>query len=72
MPKRKTASAIWAREVQKAMNAPAPPTTRSRAEIEADIAAISEELRGPMPNVVRLDLVEARAVLRNQLDQLST
>lgn len=47
-----------------------PPTTRTRAEIEADIAAISKELAGPLNNVERLWLVEDRQNLRKQLANL--
>jgi len=68
---RRTTSKVWAGEVQKAMAVPAPATTRTRVEIEADILKISEELKGPMPNVCRLDLVEARSVLRKQLATLA-
>jgi hypothetical protein len=46
----------------------APPTTRSRAEIEAEILQISEALRGPLKNFERLELIEVRQCLRIQLD----
>lgn len=46
---------------------PARPTERTRAEIEVEIAAISEQLKGPLHNVERLDLFEARRDLRKQL-----
>ncbi len=42
------------------------PTALSKAEIEARIAAISEELKGPLKNWDRLE-IEAREVLRKQL-----
>lgn len=45
------------------------PTSRSRADIEGDIAKISAMLREPMSNVFRLDLIEERAELRKQLAQ---
>lgn len=68
MGKRKQPAAFWAGELQKIAQAEAPKTDKSRAQIEAEIAAISEELKGPMHNVVRLDLVEARSMLRKQLE----
>jgi hypothetical protein len=68
MAKRKSAAAIWARESQTAMNAPVPPTTRTRPELEAAIADISEQLKGPMDGGSRLDLVEARSIFRKQLE----
>lgn len=46
---------------------PAQPTTRTRAEIERDIAEITAELKGPMSNVERLCLVEDRQHLHKQL-----
>ena len=45
---------------------PAESTTMTREEIEADIAAISKLLIGPMANGERLDLVETRRALRKQ------
>lgn len=71
MGKRKSVSAVWAREVQKAMAVEPPPTTRSRFEIESEIAIITKALIGPLPSVVRLDYVEARAALRKQLAALA-
>lgn len=57
------------RELRRIMDndAPAKPTTLSRAVIEATIAEISESLKGPLSNVDRLDLVESRRELRKQL-----
>lgn len=46
---------------------PPPETARTKAEIEADISAISERLKGPLSNVERLWLVEDRQILRKQL-----
>jgi hypothetical protein len=46
---------------------PARPTTRMPADIEADILAISNKLKGPLSNVERLWLVEDRRELRKQL-----
>jgi hypothetical protein len=46
----------------------APPPTRGRAEIEAEIQQVSEALRGPLKNVERLELIEVRQRLRIQLD----
>lgn len=51
-------------------DAPAPASTRSRAEIQADIDAISEMLRGPLHNAERLNLVEDRHHLRKQLSAM--
>jgi hypothetical protein len=48
---------------------PARPTSRSRAEIEGDIAEISAMLRGSLPNSERLCLIEERVELRKQLAQ---
>ena len=46
---------------------PVPPTTRTRAEIERDIAEITTMLKGPLPNIERLCLVGDRQHLRKQL-----
>jgi hypothetical protein len=46
---------------------PARPTARMPADIEADILAISNTLKGPLSNVERLWLVEDRQKLRKQL-----
>ena len=46
---------------------PAQPTIRTRSEIEADILVVSNELKGRLPNVERLCLVEDRQKLRKQL-----
>lgn len=51
---------------------PAAPTTRTRAEIESDIAEISAQLRGHLPSSERLCLIEARVELRKQLEKAST
>ena len=63
----------YLRELQNIVRDPSPaaPTTRSAAEIEADILKITEELRGPLRNVERLDLIEARQNLRKQLAAVS-
>jgi len=50
---------------------PARPTARPLAEIEVDIAEISQRLKGPLSNPDRLDLVEARRELRKQLETAS-
>lgn len=50
-----------------ANNAAPTPPTKSRPQIEADLAEISGLLRGPLNNVERLDLIEARTELRKQL-----
>lgn len=62
----------YIKELGRIMNdkSPAAPTTRTRAEIEADIAAISKALVGPMSNTERLLLVGDRADLRKQLAAL--
>jgi hypothetical protein len=52
-------------------NSPAIPTKRSRGEIEANIAAISEELKKPLGNADRLGLIEDRHELRKQLAALT-
>lgn len=64
---RRTAQHRWADEVHKARNAPAPPTTRSRVELEAAVSDICEQLKGPMDGGSRLDLIEARSIFRKQL-----
>ena len=51
--------------------APAKPTTKTRAEIEEDLADISAALKGPLDNAERLNLVEARRELRKQLEDLT-
>lgn len=63
----------YIRELQKIATDKTSPhhTKRTRAEIEADIASISEELKGSMPNVFRLDLVEARTMKRKQLAKMN-
>jgi hypothetical protein len=61
------AIAAYASHVRSALNTPASTTGKSRAEIEADIAAISAELKGPLDNITRLDLVAARTALRKEL-----
>lgn len=48
---------------------PPAPTTRTRAQIESDIAEITNMLRGSLSNVERLCLVEDRQHLRKQLAQ---
>lgn len=48
-------------------DAPARPTTKTSTELETEIAAVSEQLRGHLPNVIRLDLVEVKRELRKQL-----
>jgi hypothetical protein len=59
-------------ELGRIMSAPAQTATStlSLAEIEAAIADISEQLKAPLHNVERLDLVEARRALRHQLATL--
>ncbi len=52
-------------------DSPATPTTRTAAEITADIAEISLRLRGPLSNVERLWLIEDRRELRKQLDAMT-
>ena len=49
---------------------PPPATSRARSEIEANIQAISDELKKPLSNVDRLGLVEDRQILRRQLAAL--
>lgn len=49
---------------------PPPATSMTKAEIEAAIVMVSSALKGPMPNVDRLDAVEYRAALRKQLAAL--
>lgn len=50
---------------------PVSPATRPATEIQDDIAAISETLRGSLSNADRMDLIEARHHLRKQLSALS-
>lgn len=63
---------IYINALEKIMrdDTPAPPTTRTRAEVERDIAEISEMLKGPMTNDERLCLVADRQHLRKQLAAL--
>lgn len=60
----------YLKALREELDAPAPPTTRSRAAIEADIAEIGVMLRGPMSNAERLCLVGDRSRLRKQLAAL--
>lgn len=63
----------YTEELRKVMQdrSPAPDTTRTREEIEEAIAAITHTLRGPMHNMLRLDLVEERRTLQKQLAALA-
>lgn len=47
---------------------PAQPTSRTRAQIEADILSVSNQLKGPLSNAERLCFVQDRRELRKQLD----
>jgi len=60
-------------ELHKIMSdkSPVPPSTTTRAELEAMIAEISAMLTKPMHNAERLCLVEDRQNLRKALAQLS-
>lgn len=59
----------YLRELEKIVRDPTPatPTMRSAAEIETDILQITDLLRGALPNVERLCLIEDRQNLRKQL-----
>lgn len=62
---------IYNRELKRIFDNKDPiPTTRTREEIEAAIAKISEALLGPVSNVERLCLVGNRQILRNELASL--
>lgn len=63
------ANDLYTKELRKIMtnDAPARATSMTRPEIEAAIADISAQLKGPMHNAMRLCLVEERTELRKAL-----
>jgi hypothetical protein len=67
------ANDVYTKELRKILTdkAPAPATTMTVAQIQEAISTISNQLRGPLPNVERLNLVEDRARLRKQLAAIS-
>lgn len=44
-----------------------PSTAKTPQELEADIAELAQLLRGPLPNVERLEVYEAKRIRQRQL-----
>lgn len=59
----------YTKELRRIMSddTPPKPTKMSCTQIEADIASITNQLKGPLSNPERLWLVETRRELRKQL-----